>query len=251
MGKVVKAAIGIGIAVAIAVAAPYLAPGIISAFGSIGVTVGLATATSIAMTALSVISAFALQALAPAPRTASQAPVGWGWARSMGILLPFGQKHEKPPVEEMAAKPRSRWLDPLFWPWESIAIGGKSRGSCMAAVALGSWPVIDRDAPIRRGDYFVFGIDDYRSYAGPAGKITKEGGMGKRFVGVDPERGVMLFECTTPPTRMETGLNRLTFAHRVRATADTEAEARRIAWAIRRDDTLHQDRLANEERISA
>jgi hypothetical protein len=63
LGKTVATIIGVVAVIAIAVAAPYLAPGLVSAFGAIGITISTAVATAIVTVGLSLAVAFAFKAL--------------------------------------------------------------------------------------------------------------------------------------------------------------------------------------------
>jgi hypothetical protein len=64
VGKVVEAIVAVVAVVAIIVIAPYLAPGVVAAFGSIGITISTAVATALVTTVLSVAVSFAFTALA-------------------------------------------------------------------------------------------------------------------------------------------------------------------------------------------
>jgi hypothetical protein len=95
------------------------------------------------------------------------------------------------------------------------------------------WAIVHRTSDIRPGDLFMFGVDDFDDWTDLAQQPNPAGGVMKRFLGIDEHRGVIIFECDNPPMRMETGLNRITFAHRVVAMASSKWQLWGELWRLR------------------
>ena len=100
-----------------------------------------------------------------------------------------------------------------------------------ALTTIPRWRGRNRQAEIRRCDICSLGIRDVRT----AMAEKDVGGMGKRFRGVNHDLGFVECECTNPPFVIHTGLSNLRWARRVRATAPTAREAKRLLKAVRRD----------------
>lgn len=190
----------------------------LSALSSLGGLIGLGPksprpeATTMAMTARSsdLITAAGLSA----PKDAL------GWQHSQVVIA-----RPLPTQETMPAKLRDG-PDPFFSAKKRLAIS-RMTGTCMGWANQRRYGVVDRDAEIRRGDLFMFGVDDFDHWTDVLdNQPDPVGGVAKRFIGVDHRRGVMMFECNNPPLRMEVGLHRVTFAHRYRAVARTRWGAR-------------------------
>lgn len=233
MGKVLKAVAIIAVAVAIAYFAPQLTPAFLSS------ALGTAAATSIVATALSAVAGAAFQALTYAP---GEQPSGYRRAfHELDGPLGSWIKREPPaPVGEQLAPIRAPWWrDPIFYPWQRLAIVSV-RGDCMVPVlpSRRCWVLVDRLAPIAPGDLFVFGLDDlFTSYLA-ADRCWWDSltgiGMVKRYLGTEPAAGKVIFELTNPPTLCEAGRQRLTYAYRVAGVAPNWCMAWRTLWSLKR-----------------
>lgn len=104
--------------------------------------------------------------------------------------------------------------------------------------------IVDRVGIVRAGDLIQFVPDDLADYEKAAGSEQRSGGLVKRFIGVDWDQRLMVFETTNPPNRAETGVDRLKSLARVRGTADGWFAAFRLLGAIRRDPGGYDQRLA-------
>ncbi|SEM54139.1 hypothetical protein SAMN05192583_0563 [Sphingomonas gellani] len=218
MGKVLRAVAVIAVTAAIAAYAPQLGLAFLHAFGSAAVAgsaAALAAGAAVGAV-LSVAAAVAVSAFAPRPHT-STAP---GQQPSRGQPMEqggFGFRYPADPTgQTLPAIREPWWRDDVFLPWGQRAVC-PVRGTCMRPVMPDSarWVVIDRFAPIRAGDLFLFRPDDLVDYMRAAGGDPRVSGLVKRLVGVDPERRVVVYETTNPPNRMETGLDRVLHAYRV------------------------------------
>jgi hypothetical protein len=161
MGSVVRAVATVGVALAVAVAAPYLGGVALSVLSIGGSAVALSAATAVAGLALSLAAGLVMQAFIPKPTSAD---LGWSHADNTMWMGPFGfVQHPDPPVAVMPAK-RAHWLrDPCFLPGQRFALQD-TRGTCMNKAIPEKWCILDRDAEIRRGDYFHFNVDDLSHY---------------------------------------------------------------------------------------
>lgn len=231
MGKVIKAVAVIAVAVAIAYFAPQLAPAFLNA------ALGTAAAASITATVLTAVAGMAMQALAGKPTTGT-AP---GRQSSRGMPREwegFGWRYPPDPEQRrMAPVAAAWWRETIFWPWQRFAIT-RIAGDCMVPVIpkTARWIVVDRTAPINAGDQMVFRPDDLRAYMRSSGEPLLRrwwsNGLVKRFVGVDAESRVAVYETTNPPNRMESGLDRLLWAHRVVSWHPTYWQAMRAYWQM-------------------
>lgn len=108
------------------------------------------------------------------------------------------------------------------------------------------WVVVDRKAVLRRDDYILFGIDDLPRYLSGARVWTmlRTNGLAKRFVGIDDERQVVMYETTNGPNRIETGLRRVTWAYRARASASSLPSALLLLLRVRRRPDAYDARIA-------
>ena len=231
MGKVLKAVAIIAVAVAIAYFAPQLTPAFLSsAFGT-------AVATSIVATALSAVAGMAFQALTYAP---GEQPSGYrrGFRELDGPLGSWVEREPPAPFAERLEPIRAAWWrDPIFYPWQRLAIVSV-RGDCMVPVlpSRRCWVLVDRLAPIAPGDLFVFGLDDlFTSYLAADrrwwARLTGIG-MVKRYLGTEPAVGKVIFDLTNPPTLCETGRERFIYAYRVAGTASSWWMALRALWSL-------------------
>lgn len=232
MGKVVKAVAVIAVAAAIAYFAPGIGLGVLHAFGSTAVAGSFAAtlAGTLVAATLAAAASVALQAFSPKPHT-STAP---GRQASRGQPLErdgFAWRHPADP-EKTCMEPIGErwWRDPLFLPWQRVAVRAV-RGNCLAPTMTEKtrWVVVDRRQPITRDDFLLLKPDDLRAYHAAAG-TPMSGGLIKRFVGVDPQRKVIVYETTNPPNRIETGLDRIMHAYRVVSWHRSWSAAMLSAW---------------------
>lgn len=250
MGKVVRAVAILAISAAIAVYAPELGLGILHAFGSTAVAGSFAAyaAGAVVSAALTIGAMAALQAISAPP---DEDPSGFrrqyfemdpSGFRHVEVAAPASVEIDMDPIE-----PRSflRWH---LFPWQRFGLE-RFKLDCMNGVlgnAGGGWGVIDRRAVIRPGDVFSFHLDDmWTSYWPDAPLLLRltACGMGKRYLGVDPTRDVIIFDCTNPPTLCESGRHHFVHAYRVRAWSPAWWGALCAWWTMRRDDSAYQDRL--------
>ncbi len=113
-------------------------------------------------------------------------------------------------------------------------------GDCLEPGVTEKWAIVDRDADIRAGDVFIFSTRDFRE---AFSNYPNANGVGKRFAGVNRELGFLQCECTKPAYIIHTGLSNLLWAHRIRATAPTFKEARRLLKAVKRDPAAFDEPL--------
>ena len=227
MGRTVVAVIGVAVAVAIAVAAPYIAVGVL---GFVAGTTSAAIATAVIGLTLSIGASLAFRALgvgAPSAKLATAPPYPQGTAN----VDRFGPKPKLALEKTMAPvnpPPLVR-----FWWWGFARFRMVELiGDCLLPRNSDSFAIVDMKATIRKGDLFAFGIRDLaRAWPGQ----PELGGAVKRFLGVNHKLQVLECDCTRPPSVIHTGLTNLIYAHRVRATAPTRKEAKRLLRAIRRD----------------
>lgn len=77
------------------------------------------------------------------------------------------------------------------------------------------WVLLDRHADIHVGDVILIRPDDLKAYMRISGGGRWASGLVKRFLGVDPELRVAVYETTNPHNRIESGLDRIEHAYRV------------------------------------
>jgi hypothetical protein len=241
MGKIVATLAVVAVAAAITYFAPSLGLTVLHAFGSSAVAGSLAATAASAVVAvgLSVAASFAFQLLAPKPGT-----VRPGSQASSTIVQTWGSAGPATwpalPIDHLEPI-RGGWNDPGLLPGQRFALV-KTRGTCMRPFIRDTWAIIDRDAVMRCGDYVLFGIDDMAGFLGRS--AWRVSGLGKRFVGFDPVRKVMAYETTNGPARMESGIERVTWAYRVRATAPTFLKALRLYLEVRSNPKAFNQHLA-------
>lgn len=224
MGKVVKIVAVIAIAAAIAYFAPYLSGTVLGLAGS--------AATAAVAATLSLAASMAFAALAPkpgshAPGGQPSAPIALEWGRHGKENWPIPAVDQMPPVD-------AGWRCPIFYPWQRFAVV-KTRGNCMLPSITGRWAVVERDATIKRGDYFLFGINDLRRYfKHDTIQAFACNGLGKEFDGYDPIDRTVAFHSTNPLIRMQTGIDRVKWAYRVAAVERTRLAAWRALRLLAR-----------------
>ena len=237
MGKVLKIIAVIAIAAAIAYFAPTLGLTALHALG-IGAVAGSGIALAagaVVASVLGIAASAAMTALAGAPHTGT-AP-GSQSSLSQPVIM-GGLRFEYPPDPPVRCSPPIRdrwWRDPMFLPWETVA-SRATVGSCMAPIlpAGKTWVVVDRDATIQAGDICLFRPDDIDAYLRHGGHDPRNsGGLVKRFVGIDPERRVMVYYMMSKDSvknRMETGIDRVQHLYRVRSWHPTWWAATKARW---------------------
>lgn len=110
----------------------------------------------------------------------------------------------------------------------------------MAPEITDAYAIVDAAADIRDGDLAWLGISDRQEALG--GPPDEEGFV-KRFVGIKRDLGFVECECTNPPYTIHTGLGGLRWASRIRATAPTLKEAKRLLKAVRRNPAAFDEPL--------
>lgn len=226
MGRTLAAVVGTVAIIALAIAAPYIVgPAFL---GLTGMTASIATAAIMAVGSIAISMGMRMIAGgAPVQRSPTQAPYPQGTA----IVGAFGPRprhkldHSMPPVREP-------WL--IRW-WNRrdrrFAIL-QLMGDCMAPELTDAFAIVDATADIREGDLAWLGISDRQeALGGPPGQE----GFVKRFVGVNRELGFVECECTNPPYTIHTGLRGLRWASRIRATAPTLKDAKKLLRDVRRN----------------
>ena len=230
MGRTVAAVVGTVAIIALAIAAPYIVgPAFL---GLTGMTASIATAAIMAVGSVAISMGMRMIAGgAPVQRSPTQAPYPQGTA----IVGAFGPRprhkldHSMPPVREPWL---IRWWNRRDRRFAIIQL----MGDCMAPELTDAFAIVDATADIREGDLAWLGISDRQeALGGPPGQE----GFVKRFVGVNRELGFVECECTNPPYTIHTGLTGLRWAFRVRATARTFKEARRLLKAVQRDPAAY------------
>lgn len=228
MGKTVAIIVGVVAVVAIAVVAPMIAGAILGATAS---ATSVAIATAIIGAGLSIGVSLAMRALGvgapPSAKSATSYPQGTAVVNAFGAPQNYPLEPRMDPIQP----PWPMRLWELWWYGSRRFYVAEFVGDCLMPRITDRWVVVDTDAEIRRGDICSLGIRDIRT----AMAEKDVGGMGKRFRGVNYDLGFVECECTNPPFVIHTGLSNLKWARRVRATAPTQKEARRLLKAVRRD----------------
>ena len=232
MGRIVRTVVAVAVVVAVSYYAPYLGAAFLKAAGVTAVagSFGAALATAAAATALGLGAAVGMRALGLTPKTSS-------------LVLPKSPRREVHPAGfEPVMSPRHL---PWYWRLSQFPEWGRfvltpAVGDCMAPLLPKErhWLLIDKRAPIRRGDLFVFATSDR-----PFLFQLRYSGLVKRFYGVNWDRGLFEFEMLNPFEIHVESLDRLDYAWCVRA-AGTFAEMWRAKRAIRRDPGAIGERLA-------
>lgn len=237
MGKVLKSIAVIAIAAGIAYFAPGLGVGLLHAFGSTAVAGSLAAsvAATVVATGLSLAVAGVMSAITSDPSGERRAPMVWdiatlGWKAA---TLPEPEPDTLAPIE-----PRSLRFA-FFLPGQRWSVDRLS-GNCMNGSDMeGSrWILVDRRAPILAGGFFCFDLDDMWTNYMPEARWNlllrwRATGMVKRYLGTEPARGRVIFDCTNPPTICETGRARLRYAYAVTAHSPTLRGIVRAWWQAR------------------
>ena len=239
MGKSVAVIVGVAATLAIAIAAPMLAPMLVGAMASLGVAVSVAVASAVIATTLSVGLAYGMRALgvgAPSARYATIAPQGTAVVGMFGSSPNWNLERTMPPVQPAL-------LRRLWWWWYGMRrfFILELVGDCMTPVVTDRFAIVDMRAAIRAGDLFTFGVKDFRAAFSHYPRDVD--GVTKRFLGIDRKQRIIECDCLKPPRTINTGLDTVLWAHRVRATAPTKQEAKRLLKAVRKRPEAFDDRL--------
>jgi hypothetical protein len=245
MGKVVKAVAGVALIAAVVVFAPQLMSVLAtsSLFGAAGgvatfASLGLAGAVTGALTSMAIAmgAGLVMSALAAAP--GGLAHSGTAPMKLNPETFKFDYDGPEPDAAALPSMPVRWWKEVLFWPWVRVPVV-KSRGDCMAPeMPRGAWIVLDRTSEIQPGDIFVFELNDrdrggYMTGAGRWGR-WRINGLIKRYCGVDPDSGMIVFQYNNPPGYARTPRKRITYAYRVVSWHSSYWDARRAAALLRR-----------------